>query len=515
MSIQFNQPQSQPQGQAGFDTNAFSNAAAQYAAQQSQPAQQYTQPGVGPSPSQNPGAAAGFQNPQYQPAANQPPQQQVPNYGPAPTGPTPQPQGFQEPPQAGSPWAEVWGGAQQQPAQPQWRPLETEPQHQPQYQFPQQPQPQQPTQAQQQYPAFDAATAARLQQYGVDPNLPPHEQVNRLTQRIAELTPYAQFGQQMASQPVGNQQPAQPAANAEDEFNVDDYFDKAWGAPQWNQQYDVAIQQGLVERDPGTGMFRPSQGFEMMVSPQLLHGLNEAMQFQTQNVQKIFRDNPFRQFYQVLREPIKREIEREARSLVQSELQQVKTKDFLDKFQEENKDWMFTTDATGRRVYSPIGEQFYREAEALVDQGLDAVRAVQYAAKITQSGRQQQPPGQQQPAQYQQPYQQPAPQAQQGQQMLPFMQQPQPQMQPQQQPYQMAPQAGYQNSPTFPRPMSPEMASAIQQQSFLQNALQRSSYTPSAVGAPGAAQPPGPPQMLSQDGLESMFTNAASQVGVA
>lgn len=507
----------QQSGQApALDTNAFNDAAAR-AAQQSLPAQQYNQPGVGPSPSYNPGADAGFNFPQQSNPGNQQPQYQQPQYAPQypqPTDPTPQPQGFQGDPTAGNPWGQ--GSAQwQQPTVPQPQPQASPTQYQQQapYQQPAQPQ---PTQAQQQYPAWDANTAARLQQYGVDPSLPPSEQINQLTQRIDEMRPYAQFGQQMASQPVANQQPQQTQQDDADEFDPDAYFNQAWGAPQWNQQYDIAMQQGMVERDPASGLFRPAQGYEMMVSPQLLHGLNEAMQYQTQNVQKLFRENPYRQIYQVMREPMRREMEREMRNILNQEMGRMQNNDFLSKFQEKNSTWLFSTDATGRKSYSPAGEQFIREAEALIDAGIDVRKAVEYAERITAPVRQQyesQRQQQQQTPSYQ-PQQQFTQQPQQ--QVLPFMQQPQqPQYQQQPMAQPMAQQAGFPNSPTLQRPMSPEMASAAQQQSFLQNALQMSSYTPSAVGAPGAAQPPGPPRMLSPEGLESMFTNAAHQLGAA
>ena len=318
----------------------------------------------------------------------------------------------------------------------------------------------------------------------------------------------------MASNPVANQQPQASEPAGEEEFDPDAYFNQAWGAPQWNQQYDIAMQQGMVERDPASGLFKPTPGYEMMVSPQLLHGLNEAMQYQTQNVQKLFRENPYRQIYQVMREPMKREMEREMRNILNQEMGRMQSKDFLGKFQEKNSEWLFTTDHSGRRIYSPVGEQFVREAESLIDAGIDVRKAVEYAERITATARQQfqsqrqQPQAAPQQQSYQPQYQQPQ------QQVLPFMQQPQPQ-------YQQVPmgrpmaQPGFQNSPTLQRPMSPEMASAAQQQSFLQNALQMSSYTPSAVGAPGAAQPQGPPQMLSPEGLESMFTNAAHSLGAA
>ena len=463
-----------PANPAGLDTTAFTNA---FAAQQTNQPAQHTQPGSGHSPSPS-GAAAGFSYPQAAPTL--PPATQPLLGDTAFAGASYQPQ-FQPPPQP-QPQFQPQYQPPQQPQGPQW-PTPVNPSVPPQQQV--------PTQFPSQ-PQFDVST--ELSRWGIDSRLSPDAQIRALSAKLQQITPYAQFGQQLASQQSSAQPPATAAATtaaaaAPEEFDVEKYFQDAWGAPKWQQQYDLAIQQGMVERDPQTGLFRPTPGYEAMTIG-IINGLNEAMQFQTSNVQKIFRDNPYRQFYDVMREPIRREIQREAGQLVQGELQRIKTTEFIDKFQAENSDWLFSVDAMGRKVYTPAGESFLRQAEQFVDDGMDVQRAVDVAARFIKPQIRQNAPQQPQPQQQYAPPQQQAP--------------PTFYMQPHAIPMQVAPQ-----NPYAPQPLTPEMASAAQQQSFLQNAMQRSSYTPGTVVAPGAA-PPGPANMTAE-GLENLFTMAAAQ----
>lgn len=294
-----------------------------------------------------------------------------------------------------------------------------------------------------------------------------------ITDQYQQLQPYAQYGQSLmphaqqisnllAQQQRAQQQRAQQQPE-EDEWSPEQYFKQKWKAPEWDDQYTMAIQNGMVERDAQTGLYKAVPGYEMMVSG-ILPGLNEAHQHQAQQWQALMRGNPYENFYNALREPLQRSWKEDISSEIHRQLGRHERLNAVQQFEAENADWMYQQDARGQYVPTEIGGQFLQNVKMLRDSGMnDPGQIIQVAQAMLG-----------------QPPQQPAGDAPEGDQhpTIPFPQQ-------QQRP---APQ---QQSP---------------QRTFMQNALDKAGHRPSSGAS--AADSPDAPATVSQGDLDNMFTNA-------
>lgn len=194
-----------------------------------------------------------------------------------------------------------------------------------------------------------------------------------LLEQYQRVIPYVQIGQQFAPHITDfqsylanrGQQPAQPAAPQEPEWSLDSYFDKAWDVPKWENTYDFAITNGLVQRDPESGLFVPTPGAEAMVAP-ILTGLNQAEAQIRQQRQQLFEGNPLRNIWDKFQEPIERIIEQRVEKLVGERFQQVEQTDFVDQFENANRSWLY--DAAGQPTAQ--GQQFYNQIDALQQAGV-------------------------------------------------------------------------------------------------------------------------------------------------
>jgi hypothetical protein len=88
-----------------------------------------------------------------------------------------------------------------------------------------------------------------------------------------------------------------------------------WNVPEWSEKYDYVIQNGMVQRNAETGLYEATPGFESMVMP-VLAGLNESAGMTAQQWQGITRGNPYKQFYDVLLEPMRQAWQEDVQSFV-------------------------------------------------------------------------------------------------------------------------------------------------------------------------------------------------------
>lgn len=302
-----------------------------------------------------------------------------------------------------------------------------------------------------------------------------------MAQHIVRTRPYAQYGQQLAphadqikqyfdsqQQPPG-QTPSQPApAAAEPQgWDADRYFNDKWNVPEWSEKYDYVIQNGMVQRNAETGLYEATPGFESMVMS-ILPGLNESAGMTAQQWQGITRGNPYKQFYDVLLEPMRQAWQEDVQSFVAEYSQRQQQEQRINDFEASNASWLYGVDPlNGQRVLTAAGQQFYQAIATLREDGVtDPQRLLERAMQLT--GRSGAPPTQAQP---------PA----------------------------ITPPSAPIAPPVPPAPVSPQVANQQQQQTFLQNALERASYSPQAGGYTQVASDH--PVTVDENELNNMFVS--------
>ncbi len=290
--------------------------------------------------------------------------------------------------------------------------------------------------------------------------------------------PYATYGQQLApyaeqiaeffstQAPQGGQPTGAPGAGTtptgeEPAWDEAKYFEEKWGSPKWDPTYDFAIRQGLVQRNPNTGVYEASPGCEGMVM-EILPGIQRAMAWRAQQWQTITDGNPYRQFYDVMRQPMQKAWQQDIEDAIQRRIDAAQTEDFVTRFEQDNAPWMWTVDPnTGVRVPTPQGQRFFQEVTALEQSGAvqDIPTLLQFALMRVQQSSGAAPAAPAMPA---------AP-------ALP------------------------------PQAQNPQAASQSQQTSFLQNALQRASHSPSSGGY--VAPAPDNPVTVNETELDNLFVS--------
>jgi len=311
-----------------------------------------------------------------------------------------------------------------------------------------------------------AAQKAGLQFEG----LSDQQIADALADTIVRTRPYATYGQQLA--PYADQirdyfsrdkqQPAQPAPapeTGEKPWDTGEYFSSKWNAPKWEDTYDFAIQQGMVQRNAETGLYEAAPGFENMVL-EVLPGLNRAQSWTAQQWQGITKGNPYQQFYEVLVEPLRHAWQDDMQQVISEQYARQQSEERVNRFEADNAAWLYTTDPhSGGTVLTPRGQVFYDEIANLRERGIsDPQTLIDLASRLV---------GAAQPA---------APAA--------------------------APTTGPPATP--PLPTDPQAASASQTATFLQNALARASHAPSAGGYSQAA-PDHPVSVTNESELNNMF----------
>jgi hypothetical protein len=249
---------------------------------------------------------------------------------------------------------------------------------------------------------------------------------------------------------------AQPTT--QDEWNATEYLNKQYGGPVITPEHHALVDSGYVERDDAPGLWVAKAGYESAVGSKLAE-LNAAQAHVGKFWQNLSSSNPYEKFYNVLREPLVREVQSVVDRLLSEREQVTKQVDVVSRFEDENKSWMYQTDPlTGRSVPSQRGSEFFSTVSELRESGInDPAKVIALASKIHGVGQQQA-----QPVQAVQPVAQPQP-------------------------------------PVAPAPAN--------NQSFLESAMQRAGYSPS-YSSPVGTGSEAAPEVVSQNELDSLFTNA-------
>lgn len=221
-----------------------------------------------------------------------------------------------------------------------------------------------------------SALAAQAAQLGIQ--LPATasdaDVASALMSRYQQMAPMAQYAQSLLPHAdaineffaTRGQAPAPAAAPAKpEEWSIDGHFQKHWDGPKLTQEMQFAINQGMVVRDPDTGLMVPKPGMEMMVAP-ILQGLNQAINWQSDAARGFITD-PYRKTWDVLQDPIDRLVQQKFERLVQAQQQQFQAvhsqqtaADSVNQFEVANKDWIYQPANNGGMLLTPKGTQFVK-----------------------------------------------------------------------------------------------------------------------------------------------------------
>lgn len=154
-----------------------------------------------------------------------------------------------------------------------------------------------------------------------------------LIQQLNESKSYADVGRKFAPHREHIEKFLAEQAKSQDQQNIvpaEDRFAKHWGAPKWNDQWDQAIDKGLVVQNE-QGMFVAAPGYEAHVAG-MLAPLNEARAKQSAEIRRFFGGNPIQTTYEallpILREEWRKDAEEQAKNALngyQQEQTQVST----------------------------------------------------------------------------------------------------------------------------------------------------------------------------------------------
>lgn len=277
------------------------------------------------------------------------------------------------------------------------------------------------------------------------------------------------LAQQRQSEQQRQQPPQEPVQqdSGEEEWDPRSHFKTKYGGPEWKEEYNQAINSGVIQRDEETGLWRAARGFEAIAGP-MAEEVNAAQQHAAQFWQGLTRGNPYENIYSAIADPIERMVQDRVEQLLEQKFEQAQKQSAVSRFESENQSWMYQTDPdTGTRVLSSDGQRFVDTVSELRGSGIeDPATLIKLAQKYTGLGGATPAAAQQAAVQ----------------------------------------QAAAQSSPPKQSEATGAKAPAAktqeaQQQSFLENAQRIAQHSPSARGR---ASEDGP-QVMTEGDLESFF----------
>jgi hypothetical protein len=277
---------------------------------------------------------------------------------------------------------------------------------------------------------------------------------------------------------TGQGQPGGQPGMSPSDWSPDSHFSQVWGGKEWDESFNRAIDSGTVERDEATGLWKPTQGYEIMAG-QIVGQMNEAQTHINGFWSDMGRSNPYKKIYDGLKDPVERLIEDRINKALESQRVSQQQLSTADSFEQANSAWMFQQDmVTGQRVLTQDGQRFCDEFDTLkskMKDGTPISEIIELATLRTGLGK---PLSSGNPAS-QANHANPA----------------------SQQPVQAAPVQAAQQQPVPVQQSQP-------QPSFLESAIRRASHSPSGNGngsATGAA-----PEEVTEVDLNNLFRRAVA-----
>jgi hypothetical protein len=173
-----------------------------------------------------------------------------------------------------------------------------------------------------------------------------------------QLLPYAdEIREFFASRNGQSAQQVQPQAqDQQEEWTPDSHFSSLWGGPQWDSQFTEAINSGMVQRDPSTGLWQSSPGYEVITGA-MLEPLNAAHRHATNFWTDLSRSNPYQKFYQAMEEPLRRTIRNDIEEMLRQREQEAATTNDIASFERQHEATLYRTNPiTGRREPTEQGQ---------------------------------------------------------------------------------------------------------------------------------------------------------------
>ena len=170
-----------------------------------------------------------------------------------------------------------------------------------------------------------------------------------------QLLPYAdQIQEFFASR---DRQAAQPQeVPAQEEWTPESHFTQMWDGPQWSPQFTEAINSGMVERDPTTGLWTSAPGYEV-ITGSMLEPLNNAHRHATSFWTDLSRSNPYQKFYEAMEEPLRRTIRTDIEEMLRQREQEAATTNDIASFERQHEAELYRTNpVTGRREPTDQGQ---------------------------------------------------------------------------------------------------------------------------------------------------------------
>lgn len=229
------------------------------------------------------------------------------------------------------------------------------------------------------------AQAAGLPLDGIDSS---DKLAEAIMDRYLQDRAYADYGRQSLATSTSNQ--ANPQANEKygsgegnssqavaDEFDLEGHFGGLWKASELSEQAKFLIDRGAVVLGED-GMFVAKPGFEAWALPHL-SAINEAHQTRESQLRSFFEGNPYKAIYEAIRPAFEHEFGRKAQEESQRALTEYQQVNFVEKFQNDNKAWLF--DAAGNLTAQ--GNAFRSAVAELREQGIsDPQKLAAWAMKI-------------------------------------------------------------------------------------------------------------------------------------
>jgi hypothetical protein len=171
-----------------------------------------------------------------------------------------------------------------------------------------------------------------------------------------QLLPYADQIREFFASRNGQQEPQPQTQSTEAEWTPSSHFTKLWGGPQWDGQFTEAINSGMVERDPSTGLWRSAPGYEV-ITGSMLEPLNAAHRHATNFWTDLSRSNPYEKFYQAMEEPLRRTIRSDIEEMLRQREQEAATTNEITSFEKQHEAELYRTNpVTGRREPTEKGQ---------------------------------------------------------------------------------------------------------------------------------------------------------------
>ena len=204
-------------------------------------------------------------------------------------------------------------------------------------------------------------------------------------QQMQQMQPWVRMAQQQQyQQPKPEPEPEPPT----DQWDAQKYFQDQYGGPTWKPEFDQLIETGAVQIDDN-GRYVAAPGAEMLASPHLA-ALNQASQHSQKFWREMGKSNPLERIYGAVKEPLLREIDSRVQEILQSRETETRARSAVDKFVDENADWMYQTNpSTGELVPTEKGQQFLDRYNRLRERGIanpaDLLEEAMYGFEIPEA----------------------------------------------------------------------------------------------------------------------------------